>query len=113
MDILNTLFGSIMLLLLTLSGLLLIVAPPLGRRLLQNTVAFAALLFMLLVGLNTLWQIVRSINPLALLFGTAAVSTLAYFVRERRLGRSERREGSRHTERSPVMPQHADEEAEE
>ena len=99
-------FGALLLLFLTLSGLLLIVAPPLGRRMLHKTAAFVGLSFVLLFALNLLWELLRSINPLLLILGLMALSPLAYFIRERRLGQSNGRTERRHSERSPVMPQH-------
>jgi hypothetical protein len=101
-----SLFGAILLLLLTLSGLLLIVAPALGRRVLQKTATFAGMFFVLLVALNALWQMLRSLNPLLLILGVIAISTLAFFVRERRLRGHARHGGPRHAERTPVMPHH-------
>jgi uncharacterized protein YjeT (DUF2065 family) len=99
-------FGSLLSMALILAGLLLMVAPPLGRRMLQRTAAIAGLFLMFLFALNAVWGLVRSLNPIVLILGATSVSTLAYFVRERRLGHPERRDGARHAERSPVMPQH-------
>jgi hypothetical protein len=101
-----SLFGSLLLFSLTLSGLLFIVAPPLGRRVLQKTAKFAGLFFVLLIALNTLWQLLRSLSPLLLIVGMFTVSTLAFFVRERRLHGHARHDGPRHAERTPVMPHH-------
>ena len=105
MGTLICLLGALLLLFLTLSGLLLIVAPALGWRMLHKTAAFAGLSLALLCALNFVWGILLSINPLLVVLGLTAVSTVAYFVRERRLGHSKRHDGSRHAERSPVMPQ--------
>ena len=63
MGTLISLFGALLLFFLTLSGLLLIVAPALGRRMLHKTAVFAGLFIVLLVALNVLWQMVHSINP--------------------------------------------------
>jgi hypothetical protein len=106
MGALVSLFGALLLLSLTLSGLLLIVVPPLGRRMLHKTTVFAGGFVLFLFALNVFWQMVPSINPLLLILGVAALSSLAYFVRERRLGNSRRRDGTLRSERSPVMPQH-------
>jgi hypothetical protein len=73
---------------------------------LQKTAAGTGLFFVLLCALNFVWELLRSINPLLFILGVTAVSTVAYFLRERRLGHSKRRDAPRHVERSPVMPQH-------
>jgi hypothetical protein len=106
MGALVSLFGCVLLLLLTLSGLLLIVAPTLGKRILQKTAAGAGLLFLLLCALNLVWQLLRSINPLLFILGVTALSTVAYFVRERLIGAPQRRDGPHPVERTPVMPRH-------
>jgi hypothetical protein len=93
-------------LLLTLFGLFLMVAPPLGRRILQKTAALAGLFFVFFFALNLVWNLLRSINPLLLIVGVTAVSSVSYFVRERRLRHPARSDGARHAERSPVMPDH-------
>lgn len=103
---LTSLFGAILLLLLTLSGLCLIVAPALGRRMLQKTAGFAGLLFALLIALNIVRQVLRSLNLVLLILGVIAASTLAYFIRERRVHGHARQDGPRHAERTPVMPHH-------
>jgi hypothetical protein len=106
MGTLASLFGSVLLLFLILSGLLLVVAPALGRRMLQKTALGAGLFFLLLSALSLARELIHSINPLRFILGIILVSTLAYFVRERRLVRAERHDGPRPVERLPVMPQH-------
>ena len=77
MDSLVSLFGSVLLLLLSLSGLLLIVAPEMGRGLLKKT---AAVFVALLVGLVLIQTFLATL--LHLRIGTAIafwmVSILAY-----------------------------------
>lgn len=51
-------------------------------------------------------QLVHAANSFALLLAAALVSTLAYFIRERRLGHPAHRDEFRHAERTPVMPQY-------
>jgi hypothetical protein len=105
MGTLVSVFGALLLLFLTLSGLLLMVAPALGWRMLRKTVAFAGLSLLLLFALNFVLGILRAINPLFLILGLIVVSSLAYLIRERGLNHSKHTDSRRHNERTPVMPQ--------
>jgi len=110
MAILIQIFAPLLLLALMIAGLLLIVAPRYGGRMLKKTAAFTGLFVLGIVLLN---QLLHAISPVTLVLGAAAVSGLAYFVREHRLGRRVPREGLRYAERTPVIPQHVNEEGEE
>jgi hypothetical protein len=110
MSFLFCLIGLFAACVLLMSAILYLFAPDAAPRFLKSAATTVLATLFALIALD---QLIRSLNSFTLLLGAALVSTLAYIVRERRLGRSERREGSRHTERSPVMPQHAHEEAEE
>ncbi len=106
MGVLLSLFGSALLLLLTISALLFMAAPTLGKRMLQNTTAFAGVFLVVLFALGFACQVLRSINQFLVLLGLGAVSTVAYLIRERRLKGPGGADRPRHTERTPVMPSH-------
>jgi len=106
MGTLISLFGVVLLFLLIWAGLLLIVMPALGQRLLRRTAVFVGLFLIFLVSFNLLWGLLRSINPFALVLSVAVLSPLAYFVRERRIGAAKRHDGTHPVERTPVMPRH-------
>src|SRR5438046_813579 len=90
MSILIQVFGSFLLMALVVAGLLLIVAPSYGQRLLKNTAAFAGLF---ILGIAMLELLVCNAAKIALrilpiLYGRDAfplwsISVLAYFYCER------------------------------
>ena len=86
MDTLFSLFGVVLLFLLILSGLLLIVAPAVGQRLLRKTATFAGLFFVLIIAFNLIWGFIRSIDSIAPILAFAVLSLVAYLVREHRIG---------------------------
>lgn len=106
MDTLLCFLGSLLLLSLAVSGLLFIVAPPVGRHLLQKTAAITVGMVIVLCALSIVWNAVRGISSIALLLAATVISTIAYFIREYRLHGHARRETPRHNERTPVMPHH-------
>jgi hypothetical protein len=106
MDMLVSLFGSVLVSLLILSGVLLMVAPALGGRILTKTAAFVGLFFILLFVISLVRDFLSSTSPLFLVLGFTAVSALAFWVRQRSLSSLRRRDGPHVVERSPVMPRH-------
>ncbi len=106
MGIIVQLFGSLVFLTLVVAGLLLIVVPSLGWRILKKVAPLAGISLLLLTALNIVWNFLRSINPILLILGVAALSIAAYFIREYPKARLSRHDADRHGERIPVMPQH-------
>ena len=77
-------------------------APDAAQRLLKSVgITLGMVLFVVLA----LGELLHAVSPAALILGVTAVSTLAHFIREHRLGHHERREGPRYAERTPIMPQ--------
>jgi hypothetical protein len=84
-------------------AVLYLFAPGAAPRFLKSAgTTVLAFLFAVVV----LDQLIRAVNSLTLLLGGALVCTLAYLVREHRLGHPIHRDGSRHAERTPVLPQY-------
>ena len=103
MRVLLCLIGILGSCVLIASAFFYLFAPEAATRFLGSTGTSVVAVLFALVALD---QLVRASNSFALLLGAALVSTLAYFVRERRLGRPARHHEFRHTERTPVMPQY-------
>jgi hypothetical protein len=106
MGTLISLFGVVLLFFLILSGLLLIVAPAVGQRLLRKTATFTGLFLVLIIAFNLIWGFIRSIDSIAPILAFAVLSLVAYLVREHRIGAGKRSERPHPVERTPVMPRH-------
>ena len=95
MDSLLSLFGSVLLLFLTLSGLLLIVAPEMGRRLLKKTAAvFGALLLGLVLIQIFLATMLHPHIGNAIAFWTVSVLAYVYCEYHRRRKHADRPPGT-------------------
>lgn len=86
-----------------MSGFVFIFAPDVAQRLLKSLGVTLGVVLFLFLGFDDL---IHATSGVALTLVGAAVSTLAYFIRERRLGRPAHRDAPRHAERTPVMPQY-------
>lgn len=98
---------------LLMTAILCLFAPAAAARFLKSAGPRLLALLALLIALITLDEVIRALNSFAMILVAATVSTLAYFVREYRLGRPAHRNASRHAERTPVMPQYIPEEDQE
>jgi chromate transport protein ChrA len=96
-------FGSLLTLALVATGLLFIVAPSIGRRMLQYTATSAGISLIVLVILNSVLTVLSS-HPFVLVLIAVVVCTTAYVIRERRMQHPKRGEGMRHAERTPIIP---------
>jgi uncharacterized membrane protein YccC len=84
-------------------AILYLFAPDVAPRFLKSAGTTVLAVLFALVALD---QLIRAVNSFALLLGAALACTLAYLVREHRLGHPVRRDGFRHAERTPVLPQY-------
>jgi Ca2+/Na+ antiporter len=104
---LSNLIGAVAAIWLISSGLVYMMSPKRGGEMLKRLGVFLA---GALVGICLLRQFAACIGPLSLFLLSAVIIIAAYFIWEARRGRSQRQAAPhRGAERTPILPQHHEE----
>ncbi|MGO8737141.1 MAG: hypothetical protein ACLQVM_30620 [Terriglobia bacterium] len=103
---LSNLIGAIAAIWLISSGLVYMVSPKRGGEMLKRLAIF---LVGALIGICLLRQFAACIGLLSFLLLGVVISIAAYFIREARRDRPQRRANHRGAERTPILPPHDEE----